>query len=379
MAKLSSTLFALGVIATSVSHAQQDIPAVPVPPPVAPIAPAPLTPAPIDPPVPLPSVTPQLSAPAVLPEATLAPSAPSPNVARMHDFQGDEIGIVLRSLARQAGLTMIVSDKVATPGNTVTARIENKTPLEAIEIIVESKGLVMEERKGVVSVKTVEEKQREPAVSGSYTLSYGQAEKILPLLTTQLASGLPPQFDQRTNTVYFRETKSNMENILSFLLSIDRPTMQVMIEARLVEVNANPRQSYGINWAGIVGGSTSPQTLRYGGSNTAEPPTYVLDSNGVPRETPGKPATGIFDEVTGRLRPRDFFLDGLTGGNFGSALGGQFAILSVPQMSATVRLLNEDSDAEFLANPRVVTANNLKAKIQITRNQPVPQLNFNEQ
>src|SRR5437762_9293346 len=48
-------------------------------------------------------------------------------------------------------------------------------------------------------------------------------------------------------------------------------------------------------------------------------------------------------------------------------------------MSATLRLLNEDSDAEFLANPRVVTADNQQAKIEILRNQPVPQLNFNEQ
>ncbi len=48
-------------------------------------------------------------------------------------------------------------------------------------------------------------------------------------------------------------------------------------------------------------------------------------------------------------------------------------------MSATLRLLNEDSDAEFLANPRIVTADNMQAKIEIIRNQPVPQLNFNEQ
>jgi general secretion pathway protein D len=65
--------------------------------------------------------------------------------------------------------------------------------------------------------------------------------------------------------------------------------------------------------------------------------------------------------------------------NFLKALGGQFAILSAPQMSLTLRLLNEDADAEFLANPRVVTSNNQKATIKITRKQPVPQLNFNEQ
>ena len=48
-------------------------------------------------------------------------------------------------------------------------------------------------------------------------------------------------------------------------------------------------------------------------------------------------------------------------------------------MSVTVQMLNEDSDVEFLANPRIVTANNQKAEIKIVRNQPVPQLNFNEQ
>jgi len=79
------------------------------------------------------------------------------------------------------------------------------------------------------------------------------------------------------------------------------------------------------------------------------------------------------------LKPQDFLLNGQTGGGFGDALGSQFAILSVPSMSATLRLLNEDKDAEFLANPRVVTASNQKATIKITRAQPVPQLNFNEQ
>lgn len=66
-------------------------------------------------------------------------------------------------------------------------------------------------------------------------------------------------------------------------------------------------------------------------------------------------------------------------GSLGQLALGQFAILSVPQMSATLRFLNEDSDAEFLANPRIVTADNQQAKIEISRAQPVPQLNFNEQ
>jgi general secretion pathway protein D len=66
-------------------------------------------------------------------------------------------------------------------------------------------------------------------------------------------------------------------------------------------------------------------------------------------------------------------------GNFAKLAAGQFAILTVPQMSVTLDAINQDSDAEFLANPRIVTADNQQAKIEIIRNQPVPQLNFNEQ
>ena len=390
MVKFSPSLCACGLLAVCSAFSQQ--PAVPAPPGVsAGVSPDPAAahaqgtlsvPAPIDPPI----VRQQAVAPVVplvpvVPLEALAVSSAQPAFqgASPIEFQGEEVGLVLRSLARQAGVTMIVSDKVAQPGNTVTARIEKTTPLQAIQIIVESKGLILDEKNGVFTVKTLEERAKEPTVSGSYTLSYGQAKDIVPLLATQLQSGVAPQFDQRTNTLFFRESKSNMEPVMTFLRSIDRPTQQVMIEARLVEVTANPKQSYGINWAGVVGGAAAPQVLRYGGSGLGEPPSYVIDNTGRVSTTPGKPATAVVDEASGRLKGRDLFFDGRTTGNFLGAISGQFAILSVPQMSATLRLLNEDSDAEFLANPRVVTANNQKAEIKIIRQQPVPQLNFNEQ
>ena len=382
MAKIHSTLCALGAISFTAALAQKPAP---IAPPVVPPTAAAAAPAPIEPPITIPNVPPP---PPVVPGLSATPdlSAPangvgglSPTATRTSEFQGDEIGLVLRTLGRQAHINLVISDKVATAAGTVTMRIEDRTPKEAIEIIVQSKGLTMDDQNGVYYIKTPEERAKEPTESANFTLSYAQAKDVVALLQSQLNSGVAPQFDQRTNTVYYREAKSNLEKVHIFLESIDKPTQQVMIEARLVEVNANPKQSYGINWAGVVGGSASPQTFRYGGSNPAEAPTYVLDSSGRPQATPGKPAEFNIDGTTGKLKSRDFFLNGHTGGSFLDALGGQFSILSVPQMSATLRLLNEDSDAEFLANPRVVTANNMKAQIKITRAQPVPQLNFNEQ
>ena len=367
MVKTFSTLCALG-LSVAAAFAQTSAPAL-----GADATKISASPAPIDPPI-LPS-TPQQTLPPFpgasdvggtggLPSAT-TPSMIAPTVGRLNEFQGDEIGLVLRTLARQGKMNVVISDKVATAAGTVTMRIEDRTPKEAIDIIVTSKGLVMDELGGVFFIKTQEERAKEPTDSGSYTFSYAKAKDVATLLQGQLQSAVPPQIDDRTNTIYYREAKSNLSKVKLFLASVDRPTQQVMIEARLVEVTANPQQAFGINWGGVVGSSSTPQTFKYGGSSTTK--------DGSPLDSV------VFDKQSGKLKGNDFFMNGQTTGGFADALAGQFAILSVPQMSATLRLLNEDKDSEFLANPRVVTASNQKAEIKITRSQPVPQLNFNEQ
>ena len=68
----------------------------------------------------------------------------------------------MRKLAKQANLSLAVSDKVQ---GTVTMLIENKTAREALEVIVDSKGLLMDEKNGVFFIKTPEERSREPVSS----------------------------------------------------------------------------------------------------------------------------------------------------------------------------------------------------------------------
>ncbi len=312
------------------------------------------------------TIAPPVTAPAPAVPGTVAPPIPLSGdgayatTARrtVNEFQGEEIGSVLNLLARQASINLVVSDLVQ---GTITMRLENLSPLEAIRVIVTAKGLIIDQVDSVYYIKTPAEKQREPTESGHYTFSYATADKIAPLLASQIQSGIAPQFDLRTNTVYYRDFKSNMPNVELFLESVDRPTQQVMIEARLVEVNANPKQNYGINWTNAVGNAT----FKWGGG---APESWKVE-NGVPMIDK---LPSITDD------PGNFILNGMSPNLF-ERMGNQFAILSAPAMSVTLKLLNDDVDTEFLANPRVVTANNLEAKIEITRNQPVPQLNFNEQ
>jgi type IV pilus assembly protein PilQ len=308
----------------------------------------------------------QASAPSGSPAAITNPTATGPEAAAalenggvgIREFQGDEIGQVLRLLARQAKVNMVVSEAVT---GTVTMRLEDVTALQAITIIVKAKSLFLDKIENVYYIKTAAERTAEPTESDSYQFSYSRAKDVAPLLASQLASKDPPQVDERINMIFYRETRSNIDNIRKLLVSIDKPTKQVMIEARLVEVSANPVQAYGINWAGVVGSSASPQSVSYGTQTAA-----------------GVPVAGASPAPTG-----NFVLGNGSNNNILGSLGhlglGQFAILNVPQMTATVQALNEDSDAEFLANPRIVTADNQQAKIEITRAQPVAQMTFNAQ
>ena len=289
----------------------------------------------------------------------------------VREFQGDDVGQVLRLLARQAKINMVVSEAVT---GTVTMRLEDVTALQAVAIIVKAKGLFMDKIENVYYIKTAAERTAEPTEADSYQFSYARAKDVATLVGPQLSAKEAVQVDERTNTIFYRETRSNIDNIRKLLVQVDKPTKQVMIEARLVEVTANPKQSYGINWGGTFGSATNPQTIKFAGSQPATPPKTVISGDGTVVTTPGDPPQGKFDPLTGRLIGSDFFFD-----KFLNPLAGQFAILSAPQMSVTLSLLNEDADAEFLANPRVVTADNQQAKIEIIRNQPVPQLNFNEQ
>jgi len=389
LAKLHRTLGAL-IVSVSASLAQNAVPAVPIAPlpapptiapldppsaPIPPIAPpmrpgtaAPgggsLAPAPIEPPIQTPGGAAPVPAPgdgaAAAPGAPGAASAPGTlDLSNSHvsEFQGDDVSLVLRTLARQAKMNVVVSPAVT---GQITLRVENKSPAEVIRIICQANGLIMDEMESVVYIKTVAEKQKEPTDSLQYTFSYAKAADVALLLKSQLTDPtIAPQTDVRTNTIFFREGKTNATKVMKFLEGIDSPTKQVMIEARLVEVTANPKQSYGINWGGVVGSSATPLLVKYGGSNVSTPPAAA-------------PTNGVY-QLTDILK---------NAGNvstLANSVAGQYSILSVQQMSLTMRLLNEDSDAEFLANPRIVAANNQKATIKITRNQPVPQLNFNEQ
>jgi type II secretory pathway component GspD/PulD (secretin) len=78
------------------------------------------------------------------PEATPTPTRV------IYEFQGDEINQVFRLLARNAKINLIIDNNVT---GTITTRLENVTPLQAIEIIASAKNLSFEKKKGIYVIQ----------------------------------------------------------------------------------------------------------------------------------------------------------------------------------------------------------------------------------
>src|SRR5437868_15538674 len=81
------------------------------------------------------------TATASAPVLTEADAAVESGGVGVREFQGDDVGQVLRLLARQAKVNMVVSDAVT---GAVTMRLEDVTDLQVISIIAKSKGLSMD-------------------------------------------------------------------------------------------------------------------------------------------------------------------------------------------------------------------------------------------
>jgi type II secretory pathway component GspD/PulD (secretin) len=143
-----------------------------------------------------------------------------PDEPRTFEFQQDDIGLVLRTLARQDGTNAVVSQQIA--GN-VTLRLVSKTPKEAMDIICQSNNLFMDELNGVTYIKTQTELAREPTEFAQFTFKRAKVADVVKIINTEMKSGVEPQFDLRTNTIFYHERRSNMKKLQELINFLDSP------------------------------------------------------------------------------------------------------------------------------------------------------------
>lgn len=281
------------------------------------------------------------------PPGTVPAAGAKEDDSSVYNYSDTEINIALTTLARRAGVSVIIGEGVI---GKITVHLENVTPKDAMRLIAESKGFVFQEEKGIVKIRTTAAAENQPLEVRIYTLKYAKAEDLKKTLEDIKGPKGKIQVDARSNTMVISDTPTNLEKIMPVLESLDTQTTQVMIEGKFIETIKNPQKDLGINW----GGTLLNHAISAGG-----PPSGGGSSSG----GSGSAVTGPFALKSGNLF-----------GSFWSAT----AVLDAGQASVALSFLNRDSDSELLANPRVVTTDNGKAKINITQQYPIPQFTFSE-
>jgi general secretion pathway protein D len=161
--------------------------------------------------------------------------------------------------------------------------------------------------------------------------------------TSGLAAGSPVQADSATNSLIITAPDAIYNNLRTVIEQLDRRRAQVHIEALIVELTADKASEFGIQWQHLVGGTN---TRLVGGTNFS---------------TGGSNIVGVLENAakattTGSL--------GLNSGLNVGLLTGKY------ELSALMRALETDSQANILSTPSVVTLDNETAQIVIGQNVP---------
>jgi len=296
------------------------------------------------------------------------------------NFQNVEVRSVLNVIADFTDLNIITSDAV---GGSLTLRLKDVPWDQALQIILDTRGLDMRKNGNVVWIaprdelatkeKLMLESQQqigelEAVRTESFVLNYQKAADVQTLLTSPNQKVLSKRgsavVDARTNTVFVQDVPTRLEEVRKLIAQIDVPVRQVMIEARIVEAsdtfskNLGAKLGYnervpGGDWLGgqalrtsIGPNLTNTAQQTSNATNTATLGTGTADITGATGQNVNMPANG---------------LGGFNAGVISTILFNRnFTRFITLELSA----LEADGKGKIISSPRVLTGDKVEALIE---------------
>lgn len=302
------------------------------------------------------------------------------------NFQNIDVRSVLQVVADFTGLNIITSDTVA--GN-LTLRLKDVPWDQALDIIMQSKGLTMRKTGNVIWVAPADEvaakeklaleasqqiEDLEPMRTEVFTLRYQKAEDLKNLISDEKQRILSKRgsavVDTRTNTVFVQDTPRHLENVQSIINKTDIPVKQVMIESRLVIADEGFSRElgakFGINQLGtggqnrtVVGGQIGNRFTEIAADGTATMGNRM--GTQMPATATGSNAT-IFG-VSSDGQP-DLMSNLPVTNAYGNFAFSLFRLPAGFLLNLELSALENDNRGKVVSSPRVTTANQQKASIQ---------------
>ncbi|MDZ4203068.1 MAG: type IV pilus secretin PilQ [Gallionella sp.] len=279
------------------------------------------------------------------------------------NFQKIDVREALNVIADFTELNMVISDTVS--GN-LTLRLKDVPWDQALDIILQSRGLDMRKNGNVIQVAPRDEiaaKEKidltarqeindlEELRTESFQLSYQKAAEVKKLLADKdqriLSKRGSAVIDARTNTLFVQDTPSRLEEARKLIKQIDVPVRQVMIEARIVEASDKFGRQLGVRM-----GYNATNDFKVNGNLRGQTGANVLPA--------GSPlgAAGFVPDIN---TPNVNLPVGGAAGTFSLML---FNSNLTKMLSLELSALETDGQGKIISSPRVVTADNVKATIE---------------
>ncbi|EIP0122432.1 type IV pilus secretin PilQ family protein [Vibrio alginolyticus] len=285
------------------------------------------------------------------------------------NFQDIPVRNVLQLIADYNQFNLVVSDSVE--GN-LTLRLDGVPWQQVLDIILQVKGLDKRVDGNVILVAPTDEldlrekqqleKQKLTEEMGELSseiikVNFAKASDIAEMINgegniSMLSERGSMTIDERTNSLLIRELPENIEVIREIIESLDIPVKQVQIEARIVTINEGNMDELGIRWgftsingSNTVGGSIENNLATIGLYN-GEGGDDGGDGDGV----------GIDDFLNVNLAATS---PNATSIAFQVAKLGSDTLLDL-ELSA----LQQESKAEIISSPRLITTNKKPAYIE---------------
>ena len=339
--------------------------------------------------------------PAVAPAAdTNSPAATGGPVIPLIHFSDVPITTAIESLARQAGINYMLDPKIGygQPDQSgqiktepqLSIRWEAITPESALLALLDNYGLqITRDKKTSIARITLKDPLAPPpiitrVVQLKFASTSNMVDAVQSVLSDKRSRVIP---DVRTSQIVVSATDPEQVAVDTLIAQLDKPTKQVLIEARFVEVQSNPQTSKGIDWSGTLAGqnvsfgngvtgaksSSSGSSSAVSGSTSTINGAPVTTSTGTPggavistTTTPSStPQTTLNSVIQGSTSP-----GGLSWNTF-SGLTPAIGFLNADGVQAVISFLNASKDAQTISTPRVVTLDNQRANLSVSRGIPV--------
>jgi type IV pilus assembly protein PilQ len=281
------------------------------------------------------------------------------------NFQDIPVRNVLQLIADYNDFNLVVSDSVE--GN-LTLRLDGVPWQQVLDIILQVKGLDKRVDGNVILVapraeldlreqQALEKSRLEQELgelkSEIIKINFAKATDIADMIggdgtVSMLSDRGSITIDERTNSLLIRELAENISVIREIVESLDIPVKQVQIEARIVTVTEGNLDELGVRW----GVSSTNGSFKVGGSIEGNYPTiqpYNSDDG-------GDDSSAIDNYLNVNL--------GATSPN-ASSIAFQVAKLgSDTLLDLELSALQQESKAEIISSPRLITTNKKPAYIE---------------